>query len=495
MAAGPTCYAPVEHLSTSRPRELGVMFDVNVQVGLNAPSPARGAQGRAGESRVAPCGVDLGHPTNATAPFTRVGRQVLLKRQSDERLIELARAGDRRAFDVIAERYRSRLVAHCSAIVGEAGAQDAVQQALMSAWCALARGPDVRHVRAWLFTIAHRAALQIVRDQGVPMDELPEMLTCCGSLEDELEQSARARATLAAVAELPPRERDALVWTSIQGRSGGDIARSLGISAGSVRQLVFRARARARAAVDVVLPPVFVARAGALVGHAARRLTAPAHRVFGGGAPVQMGDALARLAPVLAASVLVGVPLGAVRLTAHHRLPAPAALSGSAHLSSEAGTKVFEPIARRPHDARAAARSAPMRRRGSRMPSPPRLGITRLGTSAQQVEGDSLGAPRTDPPGPAQTRRRERAAAALSGAASSAPGPVVSLPRLAVGTAVRRGGVALVVGNVASVTDTGHAAGQSATSGVVRVGRQVVETAPALPERSAASPDSTLAPG
>ena len=115
----------------------------------------------------------------------------------------------------------------------------------MSAWCALRRGQEVRDPRAWLFTIAHRSALRASQRPGSPVDELDEAPARARSPEEQIEQSGRVRATLAAVAGLPPRERDALVWASIQGRSGRDIARALGVSEAAARQLVFRARARA----------------------------------------------------------------------------------------------------------------------------------------------------------------------------------------------------------------------------------------------------------
>src|SRR5436305_10561269 len=175
----------------------------------------------------------------------------------------MVQTGDERAFDVIFERYRSPLLAYLRAIVGEAAAQDAVQQALMCAWYSLHRGREVRHLRPWLFTIARRAALEAMR-ANPPLGELTERDGSGGSSSEPIEHSARARAALAAVAELPPRERDALVWTSLHGRSGREAARALGVSEGALRQLVVRARARARAGMQVLVPPAVLAPLGAI---------------------------------------------------------------------------------------------------------------------------------------------------------------------------------------------------------------------------------------
>jgi RNA polymerase sigma-70 factor (ECF subfamily) len=147
------------------------------------------------------------------------------------------------------QRHRRLLLAHCRSIVGDGAAQDALQHALISAWRALRRGCEVRNARAWLFTISHRSSLQLLRAQSEPAAELSLALVGASSPHDVLERRAQLRATLAAVAELPPHERDALLLTTVYGRSGRDAARALGVSEPQVRQLVFRARGRAREAL------------------------------------------------------------------------------------------------------------------------------------------------------------------------------------------------------------------------------------------------------
>lgn len=298
-------------MSRRRPRGRDVVFDVHVSVGSHPP-PA-GPPARRGDGDEAHNGSHLRARHAAGAACARPARRALLRRASDERLIELARADDDRAFEAIIERYGPALLAHCRRIAGEA-APDAVQQSFISAWSALRSGVEVRGLHAWLFTIAHRAALELLREQGKLTDELPELPARDRSPEEQAELSARIRATLAAVAELPPRERDALVWTSIQGRSGRDTARALGVSEGALRQLVFRARVRARAAVSVFVPPALGVRLPSLAGHGPRRWLALGQRGLANASSIDASEALVKLAPVFAAGVLVAAPVAAIEL-------------------------------------------------------------------------------------------------------------------------------------------------------------------------------------
>src|SRR5215212_7328766 len=91
---------------------------------------------------------------------------VLLRTQSDARLVALARAGQERAFEAIVERYRRPLLRACRRVLPEARAEDALQQALVDAWRALRRGDEVRELRPWLYRIVHNTALNQLRKSG-----------------------------------------------------------------------------------------------------------------------------------------------------------------------------------------------------------------------------------------------------------------------------------------------------------------------------------------
>src|SRR4051794_150249 len=167
---------------------------------------------------------------------------VLLRTQSDERLVALARAGHERAFETIVRRYRRSLLAACRRMVDDGRAEDVLQQALLAAWGALRRGDDVRDLRAWLFRIVRNAAVSHRRRAGRDLGELVDALSLAPSPEEEAERRELVHDTLHAIADLPGRQREALLSIAVEGRSQDEVASELGVSPIALRQLVYRAR-------------------------------------------------------------------------------------------------------------------------------------------------------------------------------------------------------------------------------------------------------------
>src|ERR1700742_2524918 len=113
---------------------------------------------------------------------------VLLRTQSDERLVQLARAGHERAFEAIVERYRAPLLRGARRYLPEARAEDALRQAFISAWSAVQRGHEIRDLRAWLYRIVHNTALNQLRLAGYDYAELDDALRGTEAPQDEMER-------------------------------------------------------------------------------------------------------------------------------------------------------------------------------------------------------------------------------------------------------------------------------------------------------------------
>src|SRR3954469_20116312 len=228
----------------------------------------------------------------------------LLRTQTDERLVELARAGHERAFEAIVERYRKPLLRGARRVLPEARAEDALQQALLSAWNGLRRGDEVRELRPWLYRIVHNTALNALRMSGYEYAELHEAVRIADAGDDELERRAVVRQTLASLAALPERQREALLRTAVSGDSQDQIARDLGLSGNALRQLVHRARVSVRSAATGLtpMPLVTAAASGSSRGDAlVERLSELA---AGGGASLTL--AKAGTVAVLAGSAISG---------------------------------------------------------------------------------------------------------------------------------------------------------------------------------------------
>ena len=206
---------------------------------------------------------------------------VLLRTQSDERLVALARAGHERAFEVIVQRYRGLLLRSARRYLSDGRAEDAVQQAFLAAWSALQRGDEVRDLRPWLYRIVHNTALNALRAAGYDYAELPEGLAMS---VDEVERREDARDALSGLAALPERQREALLRVAVEGRPQGEVARELGVSEGAVRQLVHRARLTLRAAATAVVPLPLASWAAGATGASAPTADRVAELVAGAGA-------------------------------------------------------------------------------------------------------------------------------------------------------------------------------------------------------------------
>jgi RNA polymerase sigma factor (sigma-70 family) len=193
----------------------------------------------------------------------RLAGSAILAMQSDERLVKLVRSGHERAFDAIVDRYRKQLVRYCRRILPESRCEDAVQQAFLNAHSALATTEDAVQLKPWLFTITRNAALNMLRQNGWNYEEIPLDFDGVRRPDQIFEQRIELQQTVAALNNLPERQRDALVMREFEGRSYDEIALVLGANDGAVRQLLNRARGTLRSAMSALIPPPLLARAAA----------------------------------------------------------------------------------------------------------------------------------------------------------------------------------------------------------------------------------------
>ncbi len=190
----------------------------------------------------------------------RLARRPVLSTQSDSRLVDLVRAGYEPAFEAIVDRYRRPLLRYARRLLPAERAEDVVQLAFVNAYEAIRRDSRELDLRPWLYRIAHNAALNALRDRGLHHAELADDWDGVERPEQAVERREGLRDVVDAVQALPERQRDAIVLRELEGRSYEEIAGTLGVTDGAVRQLLNRARTTLRRGVTAVTPVALVGR-------------------------------------------------------------------------------------------------------------------------------------------------------------------------------------------------------------------------------------------
>jgi len=133
----------------------------------------------------------------------------------------------------------------------ESDADDAAQDAFLSALDRLETYDRGRPFGPWLMRIAQNAAIDLLRRRAVRQTEaLDERAATQGRTPAQHAETAELRAALAAaLATLPERQRVAITLFDLEGWPHAEIAEALGVPEGTVRSDVFHARRRLREAL------------------------------------------------------------------------------------------------------------------------------------------------------------------------------------------------------------------------------------------------------
>lgn len=170
---------------------------------------------------------------------------------SDAPLLERWSAGDERAFDQLYARHAGRLTGYCTRLLGRA---EEAEEVVVDTFLRLVEaGPRAGEVRAWLYTVAHRACLDRLRRRA-RWERLFGWFGVAGDaphtpLDHALGVEAERRAA-AAIDALPVDHRSALLLAVVHELPGAEVAAILGLTEQQVRSQVSYARKRLRAALD-----------------------------------------------------------------------------------------------------------------------------------------------------------------------------------------------------------------------------------------------------
>jgi RNA polymerase sigma-70 factor (ECF subfamily) len=176
-------------------------------------------------------------------------------RETDQQLVERARNGDTRAFDLLVKKYQHKIIGLIGRYVHDhSEVQDVAQEAFIKAYRALGKFRSESAFYTWMYRIAINTAKNhlVSRSRRPPGSDLDmadaEVLDHSGRLADiETPEAAMARdqletAVFEAIEALPEDLRTAITLREMDGLSYEDIANIMECPVGTVRSRIFRAR-------------------------------------------------------------------------------------------------------------------------------------------------------------------------------------------------------------------------------------------------------------
>jgi RNA polymerase sigma factor (sigma-70 family) len=140
---------------------------------------------------------------------------------------------EREPFEAVVQRHGPTVLRVCRAVLGPVAADDAWSETFLSAMRAYPTLRPGSNVEAWLVTIAHRKALDLVRAEArraVSSDDLPEQpcqVGLPGGWESDL---------WAALKALPLKQRQTLAYHYLAGLPYAEVAEVLGGTAQAARR-------------------------------------------------------------------------------------------------------------------------------------------------------------------------------------------------------------------------------------------------------------------
>lgn len=170
--------------------------------------------------------------------------------QPERELLRLAADGDARAIRTLYDRYAPRVYAVVRRIAADDDlAQDYAQEAWIRAIRALPTFRGDARFSTWLHRIAVNAALQALRKAEARSKReapSPAEVPIAPSHKDSLLQKQLERALDA----LPEGMRQVLILHDVEGYTHEEIGDVLGVTSGTSKSQLFKARAKMRALLD-----------------------------------------------------------------------------------------------------------------------------------------------------------------------------------------------------------------------------------------------------
>lgn len=180
-----------------------------------------------------------------------------LRELEDTALVNAYLDGETRSFDVLVERYQTRLLNFVYRIVGDRErAEDLVQEVFVRVYRHLGRFDRSKKFSTWIYTIASNLAKNELRNRsrnplvlftsmtkGWEDEERPLEFEDPTSRPDDMFRKRHVREMVeSSVAQLPVHHREVFMLREIEGRSYEEIAEITHCNLGTVKSRLNRAR-------------------------------------------------------------------------------------------------------------------------------------------------------------------------------------------------------------------------------------------------------------
>jgi RNA polymerase sigma-70 factor (ECF subfamily) len=174
----------------------------------------------------------------------------------DAQLLRRIAAGDRRAAQLLLDQYLGRIVTYGYRMMGDnAEAEDVAQETFLRLWRNIETWRADAPLIHWLHRVAYNLCIdRLRRRRPVSLDALPEPLDPEENPAGTLHRLELADAVAAAIAQLPDRQRAAIVFVHQEGFSNIETAALMEISVEAVESLLARARRSLRKLLEALRP-------------------------------------------------------------------------------------------------------------------------------------------------------------------------------------------------------------------------------------------------
>jgi RNA polymerase sigma-70 factor (ECF subfamily) len=174
---------------------------------------------------------------------------------SDEALMAKVAKGDQRAFRELARRHVPGMLGLARRILGNAAeAEDVAQEAMLRVWTHAPRWQPLALFRTWLSRVVVNLCLDRKRKAPwVDLEAAGEISDSAPLPGEAAESAQRERLLAAAIAELPDRQRAAIVLSYTEGMSNAQVAEALDTTVSAVETLLVRGKQNLRRALADVI--------------------------------------------------------------------------------------------------------------------------------------------------------------------------------------------------------------------------------------------------